>query len=126
MYIRLKDRIVNHNATTIFIDVKKDKVLEMRVTKNSIRYFNIGKFKDSIKSDTIEELCDEFVLDHPSFANNCKCLYHSFSKAKQGIRKHSDDAHLLSGPFVIYGAIWTDKGLIYVAKMNKKGELELL
>ena len=26
----------------------------------------------------------------------------------------------------IYGAIWTDKGLIYVAKMNKKGELELL
>lgn len=26
----------------------------------------------------------------------------------------------------IYGAIWTDKGLIYVAKMNDKGELELL
>ena len=27
---------------------------------------------------------------------------------------------------VIYGAIWTSKGLIYVAKMNDKGELELL
>lgn len=26
----------------------------------------------------------------------------------------------------VYGAIWTDKGLIYVAKMNDKGELELL
>ena len=26
----------------------------------------------------------------------------------------------------IYGAIWTDKGLIYVAKVNDKGELELL
>lgn len=26
----------------------------------------------------------------------------------------------------VYGAIWTDKGLIYVAKMNNKGELELL
>lgn len=26
----------------------------------------------------------------------------------------------------IKGAIWTDKGLIYVAKMNDKGELELL
>ena len=25
-----------------------------------------------------------------------------------------------------YGAIWTDKGLIYVAKMNSNGELELL
>lgn len=28
--------------------------------------------------------------------------------------------------FKVYGAIWTDKGLIYVAKMNEKGELELL
>ena len=26
----------------------------------------------------------------------------------------------------IYGAIWTDKGLIFVAKMNNEGELELL
>ena len=26
----------------------------------------------------------------------------------------------------IYGAIWTDKGLKYVAKMNEEGELELL
>ena len=26
----------------------------------------------------------------------------------------------------IYGAIWTNKGLIYVAEMNDKGELELL
>ena len=25
-----------------------------------------------------------------------------------------------------YGAIWTDKGLIYVAKINEKRELELL
>ena len=26
----------------------------------------------------------------------------------------------------IYGAIWTDKGLIFVAKMNSEGVLELL
>ena len=26
----------------------------------------------------------------------------------------------------VYGAIWTDKGLIYVAKMNNKGEFKLL
>ncbi len=26
----------------------------------------------------------------------------------------------------IYGCIWTSKGLIYVAKMNDKGELELI
>ena len=27
---------------------------------------------------------------------------------------------------IFYGAIWTSKGLIYVAKMNEKGDLELL
>ena len=26
----------------------------------------------------------------------------------------------------VYGAIWTDKGLVYVIKMNEKGEFELL
>ena len=26
----------------------------------------------------------------------------------------------------VYGAIWTDTGLKYIAKMNEKGELELL
>ena len=25
-----------------------------------------------------------------------------------------------------YGAIWTDKGLIYVARMNEEGKFELL
>ena len=77
------------------------------------------------QADTIEELCDAFVLDHPLFANNCKNLYHSFEKAKNGIKKRSGDAHDLYS-FEIYGAIWTDKGLIYVAKTNDKGELELL
>ena len=28
--------------------------------------------------------------------------------------------------YKVYGAIWTDKGLIYIAKMNEKGELELI
>ena len=76
-------------------------------------------------ADTIEELCDEFVLDHPLFGDSCKCLYHSFEKAKNGIKKRSDNAHNLCN-FNIYGAIWTSKGLIYVAKINDKDELELL
>ena len=81
------------------------------------------KKKGIIKqADTIEELCDEFV----------------------GIRRSDDTAHLgkikdrhwfhektgwigrVENYKVFYGAIWTDKGLIYVAKMNEKGELELL
>ena len=61
------------------------------------------------QADTIEELCDEFVVeDKDEFA-----IFHNFKLAKQ-----------TKG--IIYGAIWTDKGLTYVAKMNSKGELELL
>lgn len=69
------------------------------------------------QADMIEELCDEFVLDHPLFGDSCKCLYHSFEKAKNGIKKRSDNAHNLYD-FNIYGAIWTDKGLIYKARMK--------
>ena len=74
-------------------------------------------YKESIikTADTIEELCDEFVCqendnfywlasrENVSFRDlpNCYCK-------------------------AIFGAIWTNKGLIYVAKMNEKGELELL
>ena len=64
------------------------------------------------RADTIEELCDEFViwfkeLDKPT-------QFRDFETAKQYKKAK------------VYGAIWTDKGLIYVAKMNDKGELELL
>ena len=64
------------------------------------------------RADTIEDLCDEFVCD--GFVHN-------------NLKELLEFGEL--GKFVggtIYGAIWTDKGLIYVAKMNDKGELELL
>lgn len=63
------------------------------------------------QADTIEELCDEFVC----FEN--KMTFHNL----ETITSSCNLKHL-----TIYGAIWTDKGLIYVAKMNDKGELELL
>ena len=64
------------------------------------------------QADTIEELCDEFVY----FINGMPFV------------THKGEIHYVAKgiPVVIYGAIWTDKGLIYVAKMNDKGELELL
>ena len=117
-YIRTKDGIIDLSKVTIGENGWKD--IEEYIA------FKQEEQKELIKqADTIEDLCDEFVLDHPLFANNCKCLYHSFEKAKNGIKKRSGDAHDLYD-FVIYGAIWTDKGLIYVVKMNNKEELELL
>lgn len=62
-------------------------------------------------SNYIEELCDEFV----SVRDNWHDHWDNFEEPKT-----------LCSESEIYGAIWTDKGLIYVAKMNDKGELELL
>ena len=99
-YIRTEDEIYKYDD---FFDIewyKANDYTEEEMIKTA---------KDYIvnQADTIEELCDEFVCDH-FISNNTKDL--------RDLRPNG----------LIYGAIWTDKGLIYVAKMNDKGELELL
>ena len=71
------------------------------------------------QADTIEELCDEFVLVDTE-SKYCGIL----SKDKEIKFDKVNMGNAYGRKF--YGAIWTDKGLIYVAKMNEKGELELL
>ena len=66
------------------------------------------KITDTNIADTIEELCDEGVC------NNSLIGFVDIRGFK------------LYKKYKCYGAIWTYKGLIYVAKMNDKGELELL
>lgn len=63
------------------------------------------------QSEKIEDLFDEFVRVSKS--------NHDFLVSDDMPTKKFRDTE-------IYGAIWTDKGLIYVAKMNENGELELL
>ena len=77
---------------------------------------------DIIKeSDRIEELCDEFV----HIRKNEKPVHHRRSKWLN--KDHNTLKWEVKNNFcVVYGAIWTNKGLIYVAKMNEEGELELL
>lgn len=85
--------------------------------------------KNIIKqADTIEELCDEFVCNNsllkPTFIKRDDEgypleTYHQgiINSFKNGVNYKNYDW---------FGAIWTDKGLIYVAKLNNKGELELI
>lgn len=69
-------------------------------------------------SNTIKELCDELVFDN---------IYHSRMTPNANTKENQEVIKsYLKQNIVCYGAIWTDKGLIYVAKMNEKGELELL
>lgn len=70
--------------------------------------------EDARQADTIGRLCDEFVL----FRDN---------KPYAIVPNEEHNAELAHDVWKDYrGAIWTDKGLIYVAKTNDKGELELL
>ena len=62
------------------------------------------------KADTIEELCDKFVRVREDMYDFIVCNY--IPAQREG--------------WDIYGAILTKEGLIYVAKMNDKGEFELL
>ena len=66
------------------------------------------------QADTIEELCDTFVVHKLGF----------FDETLESLLEQCK--YLDKSKIEIYGAIWTDKGLKYVAKMNEKGIIELL
>lgn len=73
---------------------------------------------DYRQANTIEELCDEFVVvanEFPFHFINPLCgeVFNRFDRMGAKITG-------------IYGAIWTDKGLIYAAELNKEGEWKLI
>jgi hypothetical protein len=79
---------------------------------NEVTRCVIDTCEEEVKeANTIEELCDEFVVEYEDTHN-----FVEYECAK------SIDIEVAS----VYGAIWTDKGLIYVAKMNQEGKLELI
>ena len=82
------------------------------------------------QSNTIEELCDEFVFEDMDGHYLCDFCEQTdidvgskFDELKYWFNHSKEQQYKTRN---CYGAIWTDKGLIYVAKMNYKGELELL
>ena len=101
-YIRVKDRICKVNYKYFSREKPRYKCVDLLYAYEEDEILK--------KADTIEELCDNFV-----------------GTFKSGLLKRiSKNMWLLKDCEIIYGAIWTDKGLIFVAKMNDEGELELL
>lgn len=87
----------------------------------SIKMYAIGTEtiyeKDIInKADTIEELVDEYVVIRDNTKINQLVRTDDTNYLKELIK---EDKRIIE----IKGAIWTDKGLIYVANMNEEGEL---
>ena len=112
-YIRTKDAITT------------DKLYEQALEICALTYENAQKSDLKIinQSDTIEELCDRLVVIH-KYGEQPKDM--SFYEAHYFIDVWTRKVKSNDPIVAIYGAIWTNKGLIYVAKMNEKGELELL
>ncbi len=102
----------------------KNEVIDISTWEEQENYYENKWYivvKNSIlaRANTIEELCDQFVFVDDFYLHEHR-VCHSFENAIALSKKHNVDIKTFRG------AIWTDEGLIYVAKMNEKGELELL
>ena len=71
------------------------------------------------QSDNLAELCDMTIVVDDEIPTDVFEL--EWCLDEELLRKYND----VKGVYV-YGAIWTSKGLIYVAKLNDDGKLELL
>ena len=97
-----------------YIRTKDGRILDFDKL-NEVSKLSIDMAEEPIReANTIEELCDEFVGVDKTCENGHQLLRAIPYKC----------ANFWNGG--VYGAIWTDKGLIYVAKMNENGELELI
>ena len=119
-YIRTKDGIWEYVGKGELSLRPKSKLVDYYVNKRLHCFvsYGYGRLKEEriiAQADTIEELCDEFVY----FNENEEPLVTKILTFGSIMR--------MDGDYMIkYGAIWTDKGLIYVAKMNESGILELI
>ena len=125
-YIRTKDERIVEVEGLCWVDKIDEK------TKELIPYclFQIYKYPFvltetdiSKQADTIEELCDRYVLHQTDI------IFLNENHTKYRFENEPDNWYDITDTEIrvgIYGAIWTDKGLIYRAKMNEKGKLELL
>jgi hypothetical protein len=134
-YIRTKDgRIIKFDTSDVEEEIAgiKYDILGFRL-KTTMQFYNLQK-EDIVKiADTIEELCDEFCLEQPLQDIEHIWFLNSAENHKEFIQRYNQSKwceKLTSGwqkeAINGYGAIYTDKGLIYVAKLNEKGEWELL
>lgn len=115
-YVRTKDgRIIEIPNKHKEIVYDGNVIISLEKIINGVRGEAIVNGIVDKKADTIEELCDEFVVCFDSKTKPVR-VDNSMFLAKHYAGK---SGHIMC-------AIWTDKGLIYVAKMNYKGEFELL
>ena len=104
-----------------YIRTKDGRIISYDENANKIDLPMILNYPNQIlkQSNTIKELCDAFVFEMGAEHTICKL---TFEQVRDNIFNCE-----LEDMSRLYGAIWVDgKGLIYVAKMNKTGDLVLI
>lgn len=98
----------------IFTDAYK--VITYDETANELdKPFILSQPEHIIKqANTIEDLCTVFVREWTYIGITFRNLYHSIAELKIDNDYIDEEEKNVK----IYGAIWTDKGLLYVAKMK--------
>ena len=119
-YIRTKDNIYEEYA--------REKCIHgCVITTTGVKI----PFTDIIfQSNKIEELCDGYYLDIDNHSFDTTQIYgkDELSKAlkeRTDWQNYSDRKHLAYDIY-LYAFIKTDKGFIFVARINEKGDPELL
>ena len=114
-YVRTENAIYEEDKVTICVDAfSKKEYVDIPINVNTSQLSLI-----IAEADTIEELCDCFMLE-PIMKGLTPIDYKRFTTAKKAKER-------LKLESTLYGAIWVkDKGLIYVAKLNDKGGIDLI
>ena len=120
-YIRTKDgKIYDSLALRVDEIVYKDEQ-----GKWCREYRTVDPLKKALKiADTIEELCDEFVIRYKDGTHDT--LNYDYSQRLKYMEMEQYNMKLRYGDCDLFGAIWCEWGLKYVARMNSDGVLELL
>ena len=111
MYIRTKNRI--YEVESVLRD------------NGFVKGYNVGEMafirKDQVinQSENLVELIDEFVVIRDSTKTNQLVRTDNIEYLKEMMK---EDKRIVE----VKGAVWTEWGLKYVAKINDKGELHLL
>ena len=120
-YVRTKDRVFELTGGWAFLDATIEQIINNEKAYETVQPPHFLKEVDIVKdADTIEELCDCYVIidlrkNHFVVGSLDQTKELATIWTREGVKEYT-----------IFGAIWTDKGLLYVANMNNNGELELL
>ena len=119
-YVRTKDSIYEYEKvkTRVFIQQGRYSKEKLLSEEESLKLFPYEIIK---QADTIEELCDGLIVEDKDNTNNWFVMDISEYQSKDNV-----DKKYMVDRWNFYAFIKTDKGLIYVAKMNESGVLELI